>query len=288
MQLPTFRSDQITLPLLQEEVQEGLNALRDANSVFRSGEYNKVVDIGSASNDAPYLTDIFEKLYAYAMEGSAVEFEHVSDALHAAFLFVLLARPSAEFSAGLVPTACENVLQAAVARFKIDQALKRPVFECWAEDQLFLDLIEGGSLKELTIFELSLLARMNTQSIRNALKHSPELVTSKLGNLVIVEPASAYEWLRKRQGFIDTTEQTSTDSNVILVPEARDGSRFLPSCKQGNGYKIGKKGEEVYVEDYNAALNMLRTMPKAYWRRPSNSTGKFGIVSAIQWVPVTR
>ena len=74
---------------------------------------------------------------------------------------------------------------------------------------------------------------------------------------------------------------------MIEVPVARDGSWFHPGLKRRQGYQIGPKGKEKYVDDYFDALNQMRKMHAPYWRRPSKTTGVPGIVTATSWRSVS-
>ncbi|SDZ85732.1 ASCH domain-containing protein [Microbulbifer marinus] len=68
------------------------------------------------------------------------------------------------------------------------------------------------------------------------------------------------------------------------LPVARDGSIFSPSVRNGRGhYTVGNKGDERHFLDFMEALEFLRKMPTAKWRRP-NAAGNWGIVSAVDWV----
>jgi hypothetical protein len=66
------------------------------------------------------------------------------------------------------------------------------------------------------------------------------------------------------------------------VPFAKDGSWFGPHLARAGKYAIGAKGEEFSCQTFEAALDSLRRMPTARWRRP-NSNGNWGIVSATHW-----
>ena len=70
----------------------------------------------------------------------------------------------------------------------------------------------------------------------------------------------------------------------ILVPFARDGSFFQPSLsKPRTGqYTVGDKGFEQSFDSFERALDYLRAMPVAKWRR-KNEAGNWGIVAAVFW-----
>ena len=68
------------------------------------------------------------------------------------------------------------------------------------------------------------------------------------------------------------------------LPIAKDGSLFCRDvCWRANGYTVGEKGAEEQFQSFEAALDYLRDMPVAKWRRP-NQNGNWGIVSAIDWI----
>jgi hypothetical protein len=215
---------------------------------------------------------------------------------------VLMSIPAAELYGGGPAFACSAILQAVVARSKIDRIYRKELIPT-------LDLIEhcqgfstGHHFKGLTLYELSLLTTMTVQSVKNELRKPNSPKTNyehinendeiqdpnfKIPNLVTVDVEEAYKWLKGRRGFIDTyfikPEQNNQEA-TYLVPQAKDGSLFSPECKLLKGFKIGKKGEEVYVDDFEKALKLLQAMPKAYWRRPSPTSGISGIVSSTTWV----
>lgn len=67
------------------------------------------------------------------------------------------------------------------------------------------------------------------------------------------------------------------------VPVARDGTRFCPkTCSRNGLFTVGEKGDEHRFRTYADALDYLRKMPTAKWRRP-NPKGNWGIVSAVKW-----
>ena len=59
-----------------------------------------------------------------------------------------------------------------------------------------------------------------------------------------------------------------------------DGSKthFLPGLRQGQTYRIGKKGGEHLVADYWEALKLVCAMPKPRFRRKNNE-GNAGLVT---------
>ena len=72
--------------------------------------------------------------------------------------------------------------------------------------------------------------------------------------------------------------------NTTKLPKAKDGSVFTKdTCNSKGLYTVGEKGEEHKFDAFSDALNYLRSMPTAKWRRP-NENGNWGIVSAIEWI----
>ncbi len=77
---------------------------------------------------------------------------------------------------------------------------------------------------------------------------------------------------------------TKKDSKPDLVPFASDGTHFDKKlCKHpDSGYTVGEKDDPETFDKYEDALNYLRRMGNAKWRRP-NVNGNWGLVSAIRW-----
>lgn len=74
-----------------------------------------------------------------------------------------------------------------------------------------------------------------------------------------------------------------TSKVPIFVPIARDGSKFNPSLRRGNGFTVGAKGAERNLALFEDALATLKDMSIPKWRRP-NHVGNWGIVSGVDWV----
>ena len=47
-------------------------------------------------------------------------------------------------------------------------------------------------------------------------------------------------------------------------------------------FAVGEKGYELTFDSFDRALDYLRAMPVARWRR-QNENGNWGIVSAVRW-----
>lgn len=88
----------------------------------------------------------------------------------------------------------------------------------------------------------------------------------------------------KRLGLSPNEFQALPNAAGLYVPVASDGSYFNPSLRRprtGN-FTVGEKGCELSFEHFDEALNYLRSMSVAKWRRP-NAVGNWGIVSAVRW-----
>lgn len=86
--------------------------------------------------------------------------------------------------------------------------------------------------------------------------------------------------------FFETSD-TGTPAKAgigISVPFAADGTCFNPSLRRARTGKftVGKKGNEVAFDTFDAAVDYLKTMKPAYWRRP-NKVGNWGRVVAVNW-----
>lgn len=83
-----------------------------------------------------------------------------------------------------------------------------------------------------------------------------------------------------------STGLPSTKSNppAINVPFASDGSCFNPSLRRPRvgTFTVGDKGNEATFDTFDAALEYLKAMDTAYWRRP-NKAGNWGRVVAVRW-----
>lgn len=146
-----------------------------------------------------------------------------------------------------------------------------------------IDLMTGVGDSYLTIYELSLLWEMHPNTIRNEVLNTPEIRSKleKKDRLVLVPVALALSLSLQRRGFNATEEEER--EGMILVPVTSSRDFFNYQCRNRNGFRIGLKGAEFIVDDVTTALSELKTMrPKAYWRR-KNTSGNWGIVSAMRW-----
>ncbi|SET75021.1 ASCH domain-containing protein [Marinobacter segnicrescens] len=89
--------------------------------------------------------------------------------------------------------------------------------------------------------------------------------------------------LKRPPASAAVARQSVTPQIDQSVPFARDGSWFCQkACSRNGYYTVGEKGAEKRFPDYRSALDYLRKMPTAKWRRP-NPKGNWGIVSAVRW-----
>ncbi|HDL7327890.1 TPA: helix-turn-helix transcriptional regulator [Yersinia enterocolitica] len=79
----------------------------------------------------------------------------------------------------------------------------------------------------------------------------------------------------------DSSEDNDTE---LLVPYAADGSCFHPglASSRDGSFGVGDKAAQKRFGTFSEALEYLRSMDTAKWRRP-NTSGNWGIVSAVRW-----
>lgn len=84
-------------------------------------------------------------------------------------------------------------------------------------------------------------------------------------------------------------ERPAAKADNINVPFAADGSCFNPTLRRTRMEKftVGVRGQEVTVDTFEAAVDYLRDMKVAHWRRP-NAAGNWGLVAAVRWGPLPR
>jgi len=162
--------------------------------------------------------------------------------------------------------------------------------------------------KHLTIAELSTLSGVTVKRLQNAVYAQSEgaPTVSKSG---LISPDACARWLNDRDyiwsiwqeilkehplspswgsenDFIPSSNSEEHD-DYVFVPVANDGSLFSPALLRGNknnkGFKIGPKGTEETIPDFETALKRLSRMRTPYWRRPNRENGNWGIVSGQSW-----
>ncbi len=162
-----------------------------------------------------------------------------------------------------------------------------------AEARLSIDL---G--RNVTIEQLSGLARVSSKSVRNMLTPKGGVPDLKLAADGGIAAEDATRWLQKRSDFLGSLwreEDGGADAGsavvddviaeVVFIPVARDGSRFdAETCWRGQrGYTVGAKGAEEDIADYRVAIERLAHMAEPRWRRP-NPQGHWGIVTGVSWL----
>jgi hypothetical protein len=125
--------------------------------------------------------------------------------------------------------------------------------------------------------------------IRNMMARGSSQFTNKEG---LIPAHEALAWLSDRETFFDSiwreqpyprfVPEETLHIKPVFLPVARDGSVFHPGLARKNGFQIGPKGDERFVEAFEEALEQLHRMEIPYWRRP-NEKGKPGIVRGIKW-----
>lgn len=156
-----------------------------------------------------------------------------------------------------------------------------------ARSRVALDLCERVPLAGLTV-----LANISESRMRSIAKRNDEAILP-VGEDRMVANDRAKAWLSEQTDFLPTISNEGSsgiDAEIvdpIFVPVAADGSRFDITLRRSNGYQVGPKGDEQIFPDYDSALKALTRMPVAYWRRPSEGSGRRGIVRATHWERVS-
>lgn len=80
------------------------------------------------------------------------------------------------------------------------------------------------------------------------------------------------------------TDVTEDSDPAVLVPYAADGTCFNPglASSRDGSFSVGAKTAQKRFHNFSEALEYLRSMDTAKWRRP-NASGNWGIVSAVKW-----
>lgn len=167
-------------------------------------------------------------------------------------------------------------------------------------EAFFLRMLEGARSRialdlgeRVPVAGLAVLANISESRMRSIAKRNDD-ARLPVGEDRMVPNDKAKDWLSEQAEFLPTVTNESDEPVVeeivdpIFVPVAADGSRFDITLRQGNGYQVGPKGSERIFSDYDSALGALTRMPVAYWRRPSEGSGRFGIVRATHWERVSR
>lgn len=100
---------------------------------------------------------------------------------------------------------------------------------------------------------------------------------------------SSSERVKGREPTWATRWDSADHLTTIVVPEAKDGSRFTADLVLRDGtYRIGGLDGEFHVLGYTNALRFLHAMASPTWRRPSRTSGISGVVKGVRWVTVHR
>lgn len=139
---------------------------------------------------------------------------------------------------------------------------------------------------------LTVLAQISDSRMRNIAKRSDDAILP-VGEDRMVANDRARAWLHDQTEFLATlaADEEAADAEItdpIFVPVAADGTRFDVTLRHGGGYQVGPKGAELTFPDYDSALEALTRMPVACWRRPSEGSGRRGIVRATHWERISR
>ncbi|MEN8261761.1 MAG: hypothetical protein ABFS02_14550, partial [Pseudomonadota bacterium] len=149
----------------------------------------------------------------------------------------------------------------------------------WAPDRFHgLGRFQHGDLEYFSVDEWSRVAELLKLELRWLVARLMDVIWPSL-NLAFQQSVLWPLWEQSRE---------EAEKGTVLVPEAGDGTRFLPELRRRKGYQIGPKGAERYVSDYFQALRELQTMTPPYWRRPSRSTHVYGIVKGVAWRSISR
>lgn len=241
--------------------------------------------------DWPSLANLFEQLYAYAVDGVVIDTRlpdeveprraHLESLFGRADRYMALLPPNWVLQPDYA-WSLPGTYASAAARWKLDRGLP------------------------LTSAEVARLGRLDDKTVLNALGR--HLLPDDRGTI----PAdAARKWLlgRRPRKFrpsrwrdpSDDQESRSPrrendDADTVMVPVDGKGHAFLPTLARPTrgtgagrlGFRIGPKGKEFVVHDYFGALDALKEMHPARWRRP-NAEGNWGIVRAEpNWKPMPR
>lgn len=133
--------------------------------------------------------------------------------------------------------------------------------------------------------------QLNGESADSYLTGFDPLEIETIGVLDSVEPQERksldIEPVQTRQDIDEKPVESLQQHNsmgLILVPKAKDGSVFSrDTCNNKGIYTVGNKGEQQKFGSFHEALDYLKSMPVARWRR-KNINGTPGIVTAVDWV----
>lgn len=233
----------------------------------------------------PLIVGVFRELYLYASGTISIP-DCLDSSMSMAISFTIMAAELSDgFESGQAPSPSymiQTVAQA-YARFKIDLHFGR-VSSILLESIHSVFEEEDTDLEGLSTLQLGMLARLKQQSVRNklSLKSGFSLEKNEMGKY-FMNVKDAIKWLGEEIGYSTANSEDVPVGETLNVPVARDGSFFNVKVRSPSGYRIGKKGSEILIEDFNKALEELAKMPSPYWRRPSKESGVPGVVKGIRW-----
>lgn len=277
-----IKHKQITQSLIEERAKQLLKAHLEANALMTS--HLPEIEGEIFADELQYT---IERQYRYGVCGKLFEGEMLPDDFRMMEVFSLLEKvyagyPFYAFDDNSLAV-IETIKLAATARHELiiaDGISMRKLFDLDDDFEVTTGQIE--------IRELSAIADMSVQSIRNDISKSGATITfhSSEGKYY-TSVSEAKEWLKQRNSFKPTINFNELDENekrdnTLYVPMAKDGTFFSHKCKMTRGYQVGDKGSEQYFESFREARNELLMMDQAKWRRP-NEKGNFGIVSGVEW-----
>jgi hypothetical protein len=297
---PTYNRGEKQATAILEETALGIAASELAAETFSKGVIlscdlveERANKYRKPANNRIYQT--FMGLKACGYDGVYGENIFSPDELFHAFAFLHSTEWSMQIFGYASPNVCSAVFQAAYARCKIDQYSTPPdTFLNGAGGQVieYEEFLPGGPVEGLIFYELSLLARMNENAVRNAIQadNSIRKVKSPDSKYIEVPISDARRWLEGTRGFTRSRlgAPKGDSDDLLFVPIARDGSFFNNGCRRPTGFYVGQKGDESCYETFEKALTALNAMEVCYWRRPNQLSGVHGIVRGVDIVAKTR
>ena len=237
----------------------------------------------ASNSETPDVVSCFRRLLRYAT-GAAPYADLIQRDMSMAMSFALMVSELSEGFESKMATGSglmSGVIVQVYARFKIDHfvtGVQSSVMESISS------LFEEEDLDGLSTLQLAFLARMKQQSVRNKLSAQTEFKLERnFKGKYFMNIGDAFRWLCMQVGFNRTALEKPAEEKTIYVPVSKDGSFFRKNIRGPKGYRIGQKGQEIVIGDFQEALDKLKKMSTPYWRRPSSTTGIPGIVTGIRW-----
>jgi hypothetical protein len=290
MKVPAICSEFPTDSTVELEVRRVLISLDAVRSLSQGGEFIEDLELEERAQEleedrVEFLLSIMIKLRDYAFEGKQNVEGLDEDSMYSAIMCVVTGYEACDALMLGLPNSLCAILNAVVARGKINEVLGYPLSSF---SNIYPGKFEAGRIDGLTIYELSLLSGVKEQVVRNTVPTTEGIKFVKnLHNPVYLTKADSLTWLKARRMFRSTYTEI-LDDDVLTVPMASDGTVFDMSCRAKKGFQVGPAGSEIYLDNYLDALQALKEMKQPRWRRPSQSSGKFGRVTGSCWVSKTK